>query len=129
MVVDTSALIAILNNEPERAAFLDKIQRADRCFISALNLYEAQLVALAKLGEQGLGGLIQLIDELGLSVVSFDRLQADLCTEAYRRFGKGLGSSASLNLCDCASYTLAQSLNLSLLFKGSDFAATDIAAA
>jgi ribonuclease VapC len=129
MVVDTSALIAILNNEPERAAFLDKIKQADRCFISALSLYEAELVALSRLGEQGLDQLTQLVDELGFSVVPFDRPQADLCAAAYRRFGKGSGSAASLNLCDCAAYTLATSLNFPLLFKGQDFAATDVIAA
>ena len=129
MVVDTSALIAILNNEPERASFLEAIKTADRCFMSALSLYETQLVALSRLGEQGLRELTQLIDAFEFSVVPFDRAQADLCAAAYRRFGKGFGSSASLNLCDCAAYTLAQSLNLPLLFKGQDFAATDIVAA
>jgi ribonuclease VapC len=129
MVVDTSALIAILNNEPERASFLDKIRQADRCFISALSLYETQLVALSRLGERGLEELEQLVDELGFSVVPFDRPQADLSTATYRRFGKGFGTPASLNLCDCAAYTLAQSLNLPLLFKGDDFKATDVTAA
>lgn len=126
MVVDTSALIAILNNEPERAAFLDKIKQADRCFISALSLYETQIVALARLGERGFDELTQLVDELGFSVVPFDRPQADLCAAAYRRFGKGFGSSAALNLCDCAAYTLALSLNFPLLFKGDDFKVTDV---
>ncbi len=126
MVVDTSALIAILANEPERAAFLERIEQADRCFLPALNLYEAQLVALARLGEHGLAELIRLVDALGLSVVPFDRPQADLCTAAYRRFGKGFGSPASLLLCDCSAYALAQSLGLPLLFKGKDFEATDI---
>jgi ribonuclease VapC len=91
MVVDTSALIAILNNEPERTAFLDKIKEAERCFISALSLYETQIVALARLGERGFDELTQLVDELGFSVVPFDRPQADLCATAYRRFGKGFG--------------------------------------
>jgi ribonuclease VapC len=62
MIVDTSALIAILDNEPERAAFLDKIKQADRCFISALSLYDAELIALSRLGEQGID---QLTDERG----------------------------------------------------------------
>lgn len=125
MVVDTSALIAILANEPERAVFLERIEQADRCF-PALNLYEAQLVALARLGERGLEELTRLVDALGLSVVPFDRQQVDLCTAAYRRFGKGFGSTASLNLCDCSSYALAQSLGLPLLFEGKDFEATDV---
>lgn len=126
MVVDTSALIAVLANEPERAVFLERIEQADRCFLPALNLYEAKLVALARLGERGLEELTRLVDALGLSIVPFDRQQVDSCTAAYRRFGKGFGSTASLNLCDCSSYALAQSPGLPLLFKGKDFEATDV---
>jgi ribonuclease VapC len=88
MVVDTSALIAILADEPERAVFLERIEQADRGFLSALNLYEAQLVVLARLGQRGVEELTGLVDALGLSVVPFDRQQVDLCTAAYRRFGK-----------------------------------------
>jgi ribonuclease VapC len=129
MVVDTSALIAILNREPERESFLLAIAGAGRCYISALSLYETQLVLLGRLGEQGLIELEKLLAEFSFSVVIFDRTQAGLCTAAYRRFGKGFGSAASLNLCDCAAYALAQSLSLPLLYKGNDFAATDVAAA
>ncbi len=129
MVVDTSALIAILNREPERGSFLSAIEEAGRCYISALSLYETKLVALARLGERGLTSVDELIGEFGFSMVPFDKTQADLCVAAYRRFGKGFGSAASLNLCDCAAYALAQSLSLPLLYKGNDFAATDVAAA
>ena len=126
MVVDTSALVAILNREPERESFLLAIEEAGRCYISALSLYETQLVVLARLGERGMIELEELIGEFGFSVALFDRVQADLCVAAYRRFGKGFGSAASLNLCDCAAYALAQSLSLPLLYKGNDFAATDL---
>ncbi|MGO9547380.1 MAG: type II toxin-antitoxin system VapC family toxin [Rhodomicrobium sp.] len=128
MGVDTSALVAILNREPERESFLLAIEEAGRCYISALSLYETQLVVLARLGERGMIELEELIGEFGFSVVLFDRAQADLCVAAYRRFGKGFGSAASLNLCDCAAYALAQSLSLPLLYKGNDFAATDVMA-
>lgn len=129
MVIDTSALIAILNREPERESFLLAIEEAGRCYISALSIYETQLVALARLGELGLTELEELIAEFGFSVVLFDRAQADLCVGAYRRYGKGFGSAASLNLCDCAAYALAKSLSLPLLYKGNDFTATDVTAA
>ncbi len=129
MVIDTSALIAILNREPERDSFLRAIDEADRCFISALSLYETQLVALARLGELGLAAVEEIIEEFGFAVVSFDRTQSDLSLAAYRRFGKGSGAAAALNLCDCAAYALAQSLSLPLLYKGNDFAATDVTAA
>ncbi len=129
MVIDTSALIAILNREPERESFLLAIEGAARCYISALSLYETQLVALGRLGEQGLVELEELIAEFGFSAMAFDRAQADLSVAAYRRFGKGYSSAASLNLRDCAAYALAQSLSLPLLYKGNDFAATDVTAA
>jgi ribonuclease VapC len=128
MVVDTSALIAILNREPERESLLLALEEG-RCYISALSLYETKLVVLARIGEQGVAELEELIGEFGFSVVPFDQAQADLAVAAYRRFGKGFGSAASLNLCDCAAYALAQSLSLPLLYKGNDFAATDVAAA
>jgi len=129
MVIDTSALIAILNREPERDTFLLAIENADRVSISALSVYETKLVAMARLGQQGLIELEQLIEAFAFTVVPFDRAQADLSAAAYRRFGKGSGTSASLNLCDCVAYALAQSLNLPLLYKGDDFAATDVVAA
>ncbi|MGO9546480.1 MAG: type II toxin-antitoxin system VapC family toxin [Rhodomicrobium sp.] len=129
MVIDTSALIAILNRESERERFLLAIEEAGRCYMSALSLYETQVVALARLGERGLLELEELIGEFDFSVVLFDRAQADLSVAAYRRFGKGYGAAASLNLCDCAAYALAQSLSLPLLYKGNDFAATDVTAA
>lgn len=129
MVVDTSALIAILNGEPERHDFLNAIDAADQCFISALNLYEAQLVALARFGGQGLQALAQLVDRLGFSIVAFHRRQAELSAAAYERYGKGVGNPATLNLCDCAAYAFAQQLNMPLLFKGGDFASTDVTGA
>jgi ribonuclease VapC len=126
MVVDTSALIAVLNREPERGSFLLAMGEAGRCYISALSLYETKLVVFGRLGERGFIELEALIAEFGFSVVPLDRAQADLSVAAYRRYGKGFGSGASLNLCDCAAYALAQSLSLPLLYKGNDFAATDV---
>ena len=73
-------------------------------------------MALARLGERGLIELEEPTGEFGFSVALFDRAQADLCGAAYRRFGKGFGSAASLNRCDCAAYALAQSLSLPLLY-------------
>lgn len=126
MVVDTSALIAILNNEPERNRFLSALEMADRCYISALTLYETQIVALARLGADGERELTQLIDEFEFWFVPFDRGQADLATAAYRQFGKGVGTPGVLNFGDCAAYMLSKSLNLPLLYKGADFSATDV---
>lgn len=126
MVVDTSALIAILNNEPERDRFLTQIEAAERCYISSLCLYEARIVALARFGEIGLRELELLVGQLDISSVPFDGAQVDASTDAYHRFGKGIGSPGVLNLCDCAAYALAQMLNVPLLFKGHDFSATDV---
>lgn len=129
IAVDTSALVAIIANEPERVRFLTIMDSGEPCYISAVTLYEAQIVVLARFGDAGLTAMAKLIDEFGLRVLAFDQSQVDLATQAYRRFGKGIGSPGALNLCDCAAYALAKSLDAPLLYKGKDFAATDIIAA
>ena len=126
IVVDTSALIAILFDEPERASFLAVIANAEARKISALTLYETRLVVRAKGGEAALADLDELLAEIQPEIVPFDAVQMRAAEAAYARYGKGIHAAARLNLVDCAAYALAIELGVPLLFKGNDFSATDV---
>jgi ribonuclease VapC len=129
IVVDTSSLLAILNNEPERGHFLDVLANADAVMVSAVTLYESMLVASARRGPDNLDDLNQILETVGAEIVPFDADQAQAAHAAYMRYGKGIHPAARLNLCDCVAYALAKQFDVPLLFKGNDFAATDIARA
>jgi ribonuclease VapC len=129
IVVDTSALLAILNTEPERSRFLDVLANDDRVMLSAVTLYETMLVAGARRGPENLSDLAQILDTVEAEIVPFDADQAHAAQAVYMRYGKGMHATAHLNLCDCIAYSLAKQLDVPLLFKGDDFAATDIARA
>jgi ribonuclease VapC len=129
IVVDTSALLAILNKEPERDRFLDILSSEDRPVMSAVTLYETMLVAGIRRGPGNLDDLAQIVETAEAQVVPFDADQARAAFAAYMRYGKGIHPAASLNLCDCIAYALAKHLGAPLLFKGQDFTATDIDAA
>lgn len=126
MVIDTSAIIVLLENEPEASAFAEAISGASRRLISAGTLFELSVVTLARRGTAGLARTDELI--AGLSIVSlpFDQEQAIVARAAYVRFGKGR-HPARLNMGDCFAYALAKVMDLPLLFKGNDFGLTDIA--
>lgn len=125
MVIDTSAIIAILFDEPEREAFIHKIAAATHRFISAPTLVECSLVVEARKQSLGRAELELFVYTAELIVVPFDQAQADLATAAWRSYGKGR-HPASLNLGDCFAYALAKARNQPLLFKGADFSKTDI---
>jgi ribonuclease VapC len=125
MVIDTSAIAAILFNEPERASFNQKIGFDDTRLISAATLVEITLVVEARKGELGRSQLDLFVYEAGLDIVPFDAVQADLARLAWRTYGKGR-HPAGLNLGDCFSYALAKVTGEPLLFKGKDFSQTDI---
>jgi ribonuclease VapC len=129
IVVDTSALLAIIQKEPECDAFLQSIRDAERVFVSAFTMFEANVVLHARRGAAGTDELGDLVDGMGLDIVAFDRAIAELALGAFRSFGKGQHAQARLNLGDCASYALAKGMNAALLFKGDDFTHTDIVAA
>lgn len=126
IVVDTSALIAILFREPEHQQFLTLLDGVERRLLSAVTYYEAGIVMRGRAGAGGLDDLNDLIQALSAEIVPFDHVQAAAALAAYARYGKGIDPKARLNLGDCASYALAKGLNAPLLFKGTDFAATDI---
>ncbi len=124
MIVDTSALIAILFDEPEKMAFASAIDTADDPKVSAVTRVEAMMVYLGR-RQSDPEDIMDLVDILGLRTVDVDRAQADRALEAFVRFGKGR-HPARLNLGDCFAYSLAATLNEPLLFKGDDFSRTDI---
>ncbi|HEU4455143.1 MAG TPA: type II toxin-antitoxin system VapC family toxin [Longimicrobium sp.] len=127
MVVDTSALIAYLNAEPEAERIETALVGARRLFLSAATLVEAGIVAERQNEESGGRDLDLLIHRLRVEVVPVTEEQAELARSAYRRFGKGK-HPAGLNFGDCFSYALARSLGEPLLFVGADFSKTDVAA-
>ncbi len=129
IAIDTSALIAVTNHEPERQRFLEHIASADRCLISAVTLLEVRIVTFGRYGAAGADRLAEWLDSFLPEVVAFDRAHADAAFAAFKTYGKGIHPKARLNFGDCVSYALAKSRNVPLLFKGDDFAATDIVAA
>lgn len=129
IVVDTSALIAILRREPEADTFLRIIVESAPCLILSVSVMEASMVLAGRRGDATSWlELDQLIDRAGIEVVAQSRALADLAREAFLRFGKGR-HPAALNLGDCATYALAKARGLALLFKGDDFNRTDLRAA
>ena len=128
MVVDTSALVAILLNEPDAEILSTTLAASSPRIISAVSVLEASIVMESKKGEAGLALLDELLTAAQFEVATFDDAQQRAAREAYRRYGKGR-HPAGLNFGDCCSYALAHARNDTLLFKGNDFAQTDIAQA
>lgn len=128
IVVDSSALMAILLQEAEAERFAACLGADSDPIMSAVSLLEASMVATGRLGEGGVRKLQQLIETFAISIIPFDADQAAHALNAFHRFGKGR-HPAALNMGDCASYALAASHSLPLLYKGGDFANTDMPAA
>ena len=129
IVIDSSALVAILTGEPERDQFIEAVVSAERRHMSAVTHFEVRTVVLRKAGDAMLRELLQFLAVSQVLVHAFDSDQSEAAFAAYRRYGKGSGHKAQLNLCDCAAYALARSLDLPLLFKGDDFTRTDVRSA
>jgi ribonuclease VapC len=125
MVIDSSALIAILLHEPERDAFARAINVDTRRLLSAVTKLEASMVAIGQWGASALRELDEMLRRLEVVIVPFDEHQADIAREAFARYGKGR-HPAALNFGDCAAYALAIAEAEPLLFKGTDFGATDV---
>lgn len=125
MVLDTSAVLAVLFAEPERDTFIDAIAESGVRLISSMSALESSIVTLARKGEAGIRELDLLIHTADLDIVPFDEQQMLLARDAYERYGTGR-HSAGLNLGDCCSYALSKHSGEPLLFKGNDFAQTDI---
>jgi ribonuclease VapC len=128
IVVDTSAIIAILKEEAEGGEFAAIIGEAESCFFSAVSLFEAFMVMVGRGRLELAQPLDELIRELAIDIVPYDQDLSRQSCEAFVRFGKGR-HPAGLNFGDCVSYALARSRGLPLLYKGTDFAKTDVISA
>jgi len=128
MIIDTSALMAILQLEPEAKRILDAIKAADRRAISAATFVEAGIVAETRAGEQGARNLDAAVTRMRIEVVPLTVNHAVHARRAFRRYGRGR-HPARLNFGDCFAYALAKASGEPLLFKGNDFSQTDIKAA
>lgn len=125
MVLDTSALVAVLFDEPERKELVAAIAAARRRLISAVTLVEASIVVESRRGEIAGRELDLLLHRATVQTVAVDEEQAQIARAAWRRFGKGR-HPAGLNFGDVFAYALARISGEELLFKGQDFARTDV---
>ena len=126
IVSDTSSLMALVMDEPEAPDIRHTIEEAGQMLISAATLVEFYIVAMGK-GEGIYARAQALIRDLPISIVPFDAEQAETARRAYEQYGKGRGHPAQLNFGDTFAYALAAARGLPLLFKGNDFARTDVA--
>lgn len=125
MVIDTSALLAILLDEPERRRFNQRIEKDPRRFISAATVLEASIVLESRHGESAGRELDLFLHRARFQVLSVDGEQAEIARGAFRKYGKGR-HKAGLNFGDCFSYAAAKLTAEPLLFKGRDFGRTDL---
>lgn len=126
MTLDTSAVLAILQNEEERQEFVGLIEESGKRLISSVSVLEAAMVLEGRRGEDAGRDLDLFLQRASIETVAFDAEQLVLARMAFRRFGKGR-NRAGLNFGDCAAFALAQWSGEALLFKGDDFSATDVA--
>jgi len=125
VIVDSSALIAILFAEPGYLDLVDRVLEADRAGVGAPTLAETGLVFIGRGGGKNADAVEGLIEELGVSVVPFGAAEWRIAVEAFRRFGRGR-HPAALNFGDCLAYATAKSSRDALLYVGHDFSRTDI---
>jgi ribonuclease VapC len=125
MVLDASALLAILQDEPERRAFNEAIESADSRVMSVATFVELSIVLEARYGHEGVHDLDLFIEQAAIDLAAVDLEQARVARRAFERFGKGR-HRAGLNFGDCFSYALAAVLGEPLLCKGDDFRHTDL---
>ncbi|EUB97038.1 UPF0129 protein [Rhizobium sp. CF080] len=125
IVVDTSALIAIVKNEIGAFDCQEVLTRESKVLLNAATLTEALIVAR---GQKCLPGLTNLIDRLPITIIELDAVRAERAAVAYALFGKGF-HKASLNFGDCFAYATAKEFNCPLLYVGDDFAKTDVVSA
>ncbi len=128
MILDTSAIVAILFKEPEAADFLRMISDTSACSLSAATYVEATMVIEKTTKPGGVSRLDALLREGGIIILPFTVEQAHIARQAFLDYGKGR-HPAGLNLGDCFAYALAKASGEPLLFKGADFAQTDVVAA
>ena len=129
MIVDTSALVAILKHEPERLAFAKALDEAENLHISAATYLEFSIVIDSR-GDPALSLEIEeTIERFNIQIEPVTAEQAKIARQAYRDYGKGSGHAANLNFGDCFSYALARDKREPILYKGGDFVHTDLRSA
>jgi len=129
MIIDTSAIVAILRQEPEARRFAEAIEAAPVRRISATTYVEIGAVIDGARDPVASRLVDELLARAGIIIEPVTAAQARIAREAYRDFGKGSGHAAGLNFGDCFAYALAKATGEPLLFKGDDFSHTDVAAA
>jgi ribonuclease VapC len=125
MVIDTSALVAILTAEADARRLIETLDSTESRLLSAANLVEVSIVIESRFGPEGVRDLDLFLARADIEIVPVDAEQATVARHAYSRFGKGR-HPANLNYGDCFAYALAITRNEPLLFKGEDFAQTDV---
>ena len=128
MVIDSSAIIAILFDEPEAQALLSQIAVAGVCRLSSASLVEVGIVLRRDAAAQRRAAFDEMLRLFSIKIEPVTEAQAYLALDAYDQFGKGTGHPAGLNYGDCFSYALAKQVGEPLLFKGADFIHTDLEA-
>ena len=126
IVVDASALLAILEGEPDAALYAEALADADSALMSAATLIEAGLVTVNRHGPKAARKLHALVREAGIEVENVTPRHAQIAIDAFAIYGKGRQHKAGLNYGDCFVYALAKATGLPLLFKGNDFSHTDL---
>lgn len=125
MTIDSSALLAILLGEAGALDLVDQILEADTARVGAPTVVETAIVLSSRRGKPSLNDVVELIEELGVTIVPFDTLQMSAAVGAFERFGRGR-HKAALNFGDCLAYATAAAARDALLFVGQDFSKTDI---
>ena len=125
MVIDSSAIVAILQDEPERQTFIEAINSVNYRNISAVSFVETSQILISRYEAKGIQEFDNFIGKANVNIRSVDETQAVIARRAFQEFGKGR-HPVQLNFGDCFTYALAKILNQPLLFKGEDFSKTDI---
>ena len=129
MIVDTSALVAILRQEPEHSVFEKILDEAEQLRLSAASYLELAIVIDSRRDPALSREIDDLLDRFSIEVEPVTVEQASIAREAYRDYGRGSGHAANLNFGDCFSYALARAKREPILFKGDDFGHTDLRSA
>ncbi len=129
MIVDSSAIVAILKHEPDARKLAEIIENTSNCRMSAVTFVETAIVIDSKRNSTLSRRLDDLCRDAEIELVAVDETQARIARQAYRDFGKGSGHPAKLNFGDCFAYALAKAVGEPLLYKGRDFSHTDVASA
>jgi ribonuclease VapC len=125
MLIDTSAVLAILQGEPERRTFVEAIEAADAARMSVASFVESSIVIESRYGAEGLRDLDRFLSRARIELIPVEAEQGQLARSAFSRFGKGR-HRAGLNFGDCFAYAAAMALGEPLLSKGDDFIHTDL---